>query len=213
MYEFLENLEMYKGKIVPLILLDEVDYFYLKNNEILFYDILNIPHIASSVIKILMISNNSEFDKEILPKIKNRKIKIEKCVFEPYTHIEINKIITKKLDEIGMVKNFEENAIRFISSKLANKSGDLRPALELIKKIILDNKDEFIEKEKKINLSDVISIFKYQLSHFVEIIKNLTFEQKLVVISIYFIMNKDESYEIEETAVLIIIYNLDIRSV
>jgi len=202
LFTFLENLESHQEKLKPLILLDEVDYFYQKNNEILFYDILNIPNLASSSLKILMISNNSDFDKEILPKIKNRKIKIEKCVFEPYTHIEINRIISKKLEEMGMSQNFEENAIRFLSGKLANKSGDLRPALELIKKIILDFKDDFQNNKKKIELIDVISIMKLRHSHFVEIIKNLTFEQKLVVISIYFLINKLDSIELEESSVI-----------
>jgi Cdc6-like AAA superfamily ATPase len=188
-------------KIRPIILFDEVDYFYNKNHEILFFDILKIPHLSEIDLKILMISNNSDFDKEILPKIKNCKILIEKCVFEPYSHIEINEILIKKLEESGYMKNFEVMAIRFLSSKLASKSGDIRPALEIIKNIILENKGEFVNNHKIVSLRDMMGYLKYKTSYFVEIIKNLTFEQKLVLVSIYYIIGECDSLEIEENKV------------
>ena len=87
-------------KMTPIILLDEIDHFYQKNDDIAFFDILSIPYLSSCNLKILMISNNSEFDKYILPKIENRKIKISKYVFKPYTHVEINKILICQLTEL-----------------------------------------------------------------------------------------------------------------
>lgn len=187
-------------KMTPIILLDEIDHFYQKNDDIAFFDILSIPYISSCNLKILMISNNSEFDKYILPKIENRKIKISKYVFKPYTHVEINKILIQKLIETGFKDNFEENAIRFISSKLANKSGDLRPALEIIKSILLNQKEEF-SNGKKVDLREVMIILKHKTSSFSEIIKNLTFEQKVVISSIYFSMVNSESSIITEEQV------------
>lgn len=187
-------------KMTPIILLDEIDHFYQKNDDIAFFDILSIPYLSSCNLKILMISNNSEFDKYILPKIENRKIKISKYVFKPYTHVEINKILIQKLIETGFKDNFEENAIRFISSKLANKSGDLRPALEIIKSILLNQKEEF-SNGKKVDLREVMIILKHKTSSFSEIIKNLTFEQKVVISSIYFSMINSESSIITEEQV------------
>lgn len=187
-------------KMTPIILLDEIDHFYQKNDDIAFFDILSIPYLSSCNLKILMISNNSEFDKYILPKIENRKIKISKYVFKPYTHVEINKILIQKLIETGFKDNFEENAIRFISSKLANKSGDLRPALEIIKSILLNQKEE-ISNGKKVDLREVMIILKHKTSSFSEIIKNLTFEQKVVISSIYFSMINSESSIITEEQV------------
>jgi Cdc6-like AAA superfamily ATPase len=187
-------------KLTPIILLDEIDHFYQKNDDIAFFDILSIPYLSSCDLKIIMISNNSEFDKYILPKIENRKIKISKYVFKPYTHVEINKILIQKLSEINFKENFEENAVRFISSKLANKSGDIRPAIEIIKSIILNQKEEF-SKGKKVDLREVMIILKHKASSFSEILKNLTFEQKVVISSIYFTMINTESSIITEEQV------------
>lgn len=187
-------------KLTPIILLDEVDQLFQKSNDIIFYDILNVPFISDCNMKIIMISNNSDFDKYIIPKIENRKIKIEKHVFQPYSHIEINKIISQKLQEINYLTNFEENAIRYISSKLANKSGDIRPALEIIKKLILNNKEQF-QEGKRIDLKEAMTILSQQYSYFTDIIKDLTFEQKLVVVSIYFLCVNSETNMVAEAEV------------
>ncbi len=181
--QFSENL--LGVKLTLVILLDEIDNFYQKNDETSFFEILIIPYTICRDLKITMISNDSDFDKFILPKIENRKLKMNKYVFQPYTHIEIMKIISKKLEQMGYLEYFEESALRFMCSKLANKSGDLRPVLEVIKQIILNSCDQF-KNSIKINLKDVMNVLKQKQSHFTEIIQNLTFEQKVVVCSIYF---------------------------
>ena len=74
----------------------------------------------------ILISNNSDFDNEIFPKLKNRKIQINKIVFKPYTPLELFNIMKKKLEDIKMQNCFSDDSIRFLATKL-NKSGDLRP--------------------------------------------------------------------------------------
>jgi Cdc6-like AAA superfamily ATPase len=189
--------------LTPIILLDEIDHFYQKNDDMGFFDIISIPYLSACNLKIVMISNNSEFDKYILPKIENRKIKIAKYVFQPYSHVDINRILTQKLTEMNFKENFEENAVRFISSKLANKCGDIRPALEIIKGIILNFRDEFAQG-KKVDLREVMILLKHKHSSFSEMIKSLTFEQKVVISSIYFCMNNLDTNIIPEDEVMLI---------
>ena len=64
-----------------VFLLDEIDNFYQKHEETNFFEILIIPYTVCCDLKIIMISNNSEFDKYILPKFENRKLKMNKYVF------------------------------------------------------------------------------------------------------------------------------------
>lgn len=195
-------LDLIKEKFHPIILLDEVDYFYQKNKDIIFYELLNIPYLSDCDIKLMMISNNSEFDKDILPKIENQKIKVLKYVFTPYTVIEIYEILKQKLIEMKLYKNFQDEAIKLIAKKLANKLGDLRPAIEVVKKLILNNKEEF-KNNKIITLRDVMSMLNQKYSSFCELMNNLTVEQKIVIASIYFVTAKMDVTEIDEKQVLL----------
>lgn len=201
---FLEKLSESKlnKSMTITILLDEIDHFYNGVNEIIFFEILSLPYLSKSNLKLIMISNNSEFDKFILPKIENRKISINKYIFQPYTHIEINKIITQKLLEMDYFKYFAENSVRFIASKTASKAGDIRPALEILKQLILSNDSEF-KNGKIIELKDVLGILNLKQSQFVDSIKSMTFEQKIVVSSIYFVLNSsnNSNYIISEDEV------------
>jgi Cdc6-like AAA superfamily ATPase len=198
------------GENKPIILLDEVDYFYQKNKDIVFYEMLNIPYICDCDIRIIMISNNSEFDKEILPKIEDKKIRVTKYVFAPYTHIEINEILTNKLVEMNIQTYFEEDVLRLISRKCANKTGDLRPAIEIVKNLILTHQNQF-NTGKTIELKDVLLIFNKKNTGFIDLMNNLTLEQRIMIVSIYFIIVRKDSLEITEKEV---IYNyLDSRPI
>lgn len=197
-----------KFKFTPIILLDEVDYLYQKNKDILFYEILNLPYLTQSNLKLMLISNNAEFDKEIFPKIENAKIKVLKYVFTPYNYTEIYEILRQKLIEINLLKNFKDDALKFISKRLANKSGDIRPALEVVKNLILANKEEFLqissENIKIIDLREVMIKLNQKNMSFAELMTNLTVEQKIMIVALYYLMNKLKISELDEKQVNII---------
>ena len=178
------------------IVLDEIDYLYKKANEMGFYEIINIPYLAETNIKMILISNNSDFDNEILPKLRNRKIQIEKIVFKPYTHIDIFNIMKKKLEDINLLDSFSTDSLRFLSTKM-NKFGDLRPIIEIIKNLILSNKDDFSKKTKRIELKDMFSILKQKNINLSEIISSLTTEQKVIAAAVFYAM-KTYGIELEE---------------
>jgi Cdc6-like AAA superfamily ATPase len=180
------------------ILLDEIDYLYRKNDEIVFYDVLNIPYISDNkYIKMFLISNNSDFDNEIFPKLKNRKINIEKIVFKPYTHIELYTIMKNKLEEIGMKDVFANDALRFLATKM-NKNGDIRPVIEIIKGLLLDNNTK---QNKVIELRDMFVILKQKNTNLNEMLKAMTTEQKMIVAGMYFAMKSKNVNELEEKVI------------
>lgn len=207
---FIEILELYKEYFTFLILLDEVDNFYQKQKEIIFYEILNTPYLTDTEIKIMLISNNPEFDKEILPKIESKKIKISRIIFQPYNHQDIYFIIKEKLSDIKILGIFQDEALRLISKKLANKMGDLRPAIEIVKNLILENKSKIVfnadgkidpelnSENKLITLRDVLIKLKQKSQSFVQLMSNITNEQKIVLLSIYFIYEFTKNNELDD---------------
>jgi Cdc6-like AAA superfamily ATPase len=192
---------LYSNNIGMFILLDEIDYLYRKNDEIVFYDVLNIPYISDNkYIKMFLISNNSDFDNEIFPKLKNRKINIEKIVFKPYTHIELYTIMKNKLEEIGMKDVFANDALRFLATKM-NKNGDIRPVIEVIKGLLLDNNNNNTKQNKVIELRDMFVILKQKNTNLNEMLKAMTTEQKMIVAGMYFAMKSKNVNELEEKVI------------
>jgi Cdc6-like AAA superfamily ATPase len=266
----LEILDLFKSKFTFLILLDEVDNFYQKQKEIVFYEILNTPYLTDTLMKLILISNNSEFDKDVMPKIESRKIKVSRIVFKPYTHNEIYEILRKKLSDSGILEVFQDEALKLISKKLANKMGDLRPAIEIVKNLILENKEKILNFDNSLNiccdgnnnnksntnrdnisnstsdntntssnnknndndhshtsnvyndksllngfhyqkatkakplitLRDVLVKLKQKNQGFIDLMSNLTTEQKIVLLCFYTIYDKSKNSEIDERVIL-----------
>ena len=186
------------GKNPFIILLDEIDFLYKKKkDDYLFFSLLTIPYLTNTGVKMILISNNADFDNEIFPKLKNRNITIKKIIFKPYTHKQLANIMTLKLEAIGLLKYFSNDAIKFLSTKM-NKSGDIRPIISIIKEIILNNKTKMQnDSEFKINLSDMFDIIKKKNINLNEILNSMTTEQKIVVAAIYYVI-KNSGIKIEE---------------
>jgi len=169
------------------ILLDEIDFLYKKRDDYLFFSLLLIPYLTNNGVKMILISNNADFDNEIFPKLKNRNITIKKLIFKPYTHKQLANIMTLKLKSIGLLKYFTNDAIKFLSTKM-NKSGDIRPIISIIKEIILNNKNKIQNNmEFKIVLNDMFDLIRKKNINLSEILSSMTTEQKIVVAAIYYV--------------------------
>ena len=185
------------GKTPFIILLDEIDFLYKKRDDFLFFYLLTIPYLTNSGVKMILISNNADFDNEIFPKLKNRNITIKKIIFKPYTHKQLANIMTLKLESIGLLKFFSNDSIKFLSAKM-NKSGDIRPIISIIKEIILNNKAKIQnDSEFKITLNDTFEIIKKKNINLSEILSSMTTEQKIVVAAIYYVI-KNSGIKLEE---------------
>ena len=188
------------GDICFIILLDEIDFLYRKRDDYLFFSLLLIPYLTKNGLKMILISNNADFDNEIFPKLKNRNITIQKLIFKPYTHKQLANIMTLKLESIGLLKYFSNDAIKFLSTKM-NKSGDIRPIISIIKEIILNNKTKIQNNtDFKIVLNDMFEIIGKKNINLKEILSSMTTEQKIVVAAIYYVC-KDSGIKFEEKIV------------
>ena len=185
------------GKTPFILLLDEIDFLYKKRDDYLFFSLLTIPYLVNSGVKMILISNNADFDNEIFPKLKNRNITIKKIIFKPYTHKQLATIMTLKLESIGLLKFFSNDAIKFLSTKM-NKSGDIRPIISIIKEIILNNKTKIQSNtDFKIALTDMFDIIRKKNINLSEILSSMTTEQKIVVAAIYYVI-KNSGIRLEE---------------
>ena len=188
------------GDICFIILLDEIDFLYRKRDDYLFFSLLLIPYLTKNGLKMILISNNADFDNEIFPKLKNRNITIQKIIFKPYTHKQLASIMTLKLESIGLLKYFSNDAIKFLSTKM-NKSGDIRPIISIVKEIILNNKTKIQNNtDFKIVLNDMFDIIGKKNINLKEILSSMTTEQKIVVAAIYYVC-KDSGIKFEEKIV------------
>ena len=188
------------NKTTFLILLDEIDFLYKKADDYLFFSLLSIPYLMNSDVKMILISNNSDFDNEIFPKLKNRKIQISKIIFKPYTHKQLAEIMLKKLEILGFSKNFSNDAVRFLSTKM-NKSGDIRPIMNIIKELLLNNKKKLQTNSNfKIELKDMFDIIKKKNINLNEILSSLTTEQKIIVAAMYYVC-KEIGIKMEEKTI------------
>ena len=188
------------GDICFTILLDEIDFLYKKKDDYLFFSLLLIPYLTKNGVKMILISNNADFDNEIFPKLKNRNITIKKLIFKPYTHKQLANIMNLKLESIGLLKYFSNDAIKFLSTKM-NKSGDIRPIISIIKEIILNNKAKIQNNSDfKIVLNDMFEIIRKKNINLSEILSSMTTEQKIVVAAIYYVC-KDGGIKFEEKIV------------
>jgi len=145
------------------------------------------------MIKIIMISNNTQFDREIFRQIQSSSLSIEKLVFSPYTKLDITIIITNMLKHHGLDVYFDKAALCFLCEKSAS-NGDIRKAISNTKTVLLS----YLQDKKVIeSLGDLID-FKYVNSklkligeEIINAMKSLTNEQKLVLMSIYQLMKRD----------------------
>jgi len=133
-------------------------------------------------------------------------MKVDKLVFAPYTNNDIFEILVRKLDEMGLTTLFQKESLIYIARKFASKSGDIRPALELIKTLILNNKEQIDSKENGncvITLKEILIKLNEKSNNFTQLISNLTDEQKLLVATIYSTLEREDNTEIEDKVVTI----------
>lgn len=208
---FIESIKILKDIATPLIMLDEIDGIYDKQRQssnkkaLLFNDLLKIPYISSYPVKLIMISNNTEFEKEIFSQLQSKTTYIDKVVFEPYTSVTILSILEYMLKENGLHKYFSQEALLFLSRKCCKSCGDIRKAINCVQSVLLSHiQENTVDTDIKITTQKVLEELKSVESVVFKSLKSLTSEQKIVLIAIYEVMKRDEEQvEINEKEILI----------
>ncbi|MCD6399415.1 AAA family ATPase [candidate division WOR-3 bacterium] len=119
-----------RTKIVPIVVLDEVDQ--LVNNKsasLLLYDLLRIAETQYAYIGIIMISNLCELiamlDSRVRSSLAGATIE-----FNPYTPQQLKQILRERAKNAFFEDSYEEDVINLAAAYAAKHNGDARIAIE-----------------------------------------------------------------------------------
>ena len=165
-----------------IIVLDEIDRILQKSGDDIFYFLTTMNEILKkSRVSIIGVTNNTKFTEFISPKIKSR-LGEEKIIFSPYNPSQLQDILKKRAEIAFDEEVLEEGVIPYCAAISAQDSGDARKALDLLR-VAADIAER--NGDQKITEAHVDSARnKIELDAVVEVIKTLTVQSKMVLMSI-----------------------------
>ena len=194
----IKSLGLLKNIAIPVLILDEVDGVYPGDKSkchTAYNELFKIPFTTDNMIKIIMISNNSEFDKKIFNEINLISVNVVKVIFSPYTKNDAVEIIKKLLTHNDLIHYFEPIALKFLCEKSVSNNGDIRKAINNTQHVLLtyfQEKKEGLVSNDKITLTYVNDKLKLIGTEVLNALKSLTTEQRYVLLSIYRLMKEDD---------------------
>lgn len=121
-----------------ILVLDEVDYFLSKSNELLYF-LFSLPFEHSSKLCLISIANTIDLVDRFLPRLTIPYAcphKPNVLVFKPYTAPEISHILVDRLEQCKSLHLFQRPAIELCARKVAATSGDVRKALDICRRAV-----------------------------------------------------------------------------
>ncbi|KAK6045497.1 ATPase, AAA family, partial [Cooperia oncophora] len=116
-----------------VILVDELDQLCTKKQEFI-YDIFNWTTIESARVSVMAIANTLDLPERMLCQRITSRIGAARICFQPYEFQQIECIIRDRLKESANA--IDEGAVQFAARKVAAVTGDLRRAMDLLRRAI-----------------------------------------------------------------------------
>ena len=167
-----------KGTMMHIVVIDETDALLDRNHEML-YRLFLWPHVSTSRVIIISISNSVDMTQRFLPRLKDIDMAPQVLVFQPYTFEQISTILTERLHRACepfqqrvdlMLRNGKKSnsttlkgmpeseaqvvvdplALTLTSRRVSSKDGDLRKALYLVRRGVLLAIDTYCHEEPTI---------------------------------------------------------------
>lgn len=146
----------HKPEVVRVILLDELDGLFTKKQDLL-YNIFDWPSYSQARLVIIGIANTMNLPEELQGKIASR-IGCRRIVYEPYNREQIQTILETRISQL---KLFEQDAVRYVSMKVAALSGDMRRCLQISKRAVEIARAKYAESKAsdpiKVNIEHLVS--------------------------------------------------------
>jgi len=135
---YFKNAKTVAKRKYVIVVIDEMDFFVMNTsnntkNIHLLYDLVDITRDSNSKLCIIGISNTVSLLDKLHAKIKSRFD--DTITFYPYENDQIRTIIENKI-LCSYEEYFEKGAIKMIGSIIARKTGDIRRAIDIIKRCI-----------------------------------------------------------------------------
>jgi len=165
-----------------IVVLDEIDRSFQKNGDDIFYYLTSInDQLKSSRVSIIGITNNTKFTELLSTRIKSR-LGEEKIIFPPYNVNQLQDILYDRAKEAFDDGILAEGVIPYCAALSAQEMGDARRALDLLRMsadIAERNGDTSITEAHVKSAKS-----KIELDAVSEVIKTLTVQSKLVLMSV-----------------------------
>ncbi|TKR68574.1 hypothetical protein L596_024538 [Steinernema carpocapsae] len=128
----LNDMLLYEDKTRhPIVLLvDELDLLCTKRQDVI-YDIFNWSAVPESRVNVIAIANTLDLPERALSQRITSRVGFNRLVFQPYEFSQISSIL---LDRLKGTKCISKDAVLLASRKVASISGDLRKALDIVKR-------------------------------------------------------------------------------
>ncbi|GLC48351.1 hypothetical protein PLESTB_000086700 [Pleodorina starrii] len=132
------------GRHVTLLIVDEIDVLITKDQAVL-YNLFEWPLREGSRLAVIGISNTHDLDSRVLPRIASR-LSGSKLAFNPYNFEQLKEILNSRLQGVTAVARA---AVDFCARKVASTTGDVRRALELLRRATEIAETELAHKQRQ----------------------------------------------------------------
>jgi len=144
----LEQMFKNKSKVkqshtVTILLVDELDYMITRNEQVI-YNLFNWPMYKHARLAVVGIANTMNLIEQFGPRVQSR-VGLQRVKFSPYTKKNITDICKSRIEQCNV---FERDAIHFCATKVASVSGDIRRALQILRRAARIVQEE-IQKDPK----------------------------------------------------------------
>lgn len=171
-----------KQNKVYIVVLDEIDRSFQKNGDDIFYYLTTINEILqNSKVSIIGITNNANFTDLLGQRVKSR-LGEEKIIFPPYNVEQLQDILYARAKEAFDDGVLDNDVIPYCAALSAQEMGDARRALDLLRMAA-----DFAERngDNKVSGAHVrYAKNKIELDAVSEVVKTLTIQSKIVLMSI-----------------------------
>ena len=124
-------LKLQEDKRTKIVIIDEIDFLYTKNQNIL-YNLFEWSNLKETRFCLIVIANTMDFPEKLQPKLTSR-MGNNRLVFKPYTQAEVQKIIE---DRLMKSNRFTLDAIKYACRKMSSFTSDIRKLLDVLKRAI-----------------------------------------------------------------------------
>ncbi|KAK0425005.1 hypothetical protein QR680_008975 [Steinernema hermaphroditum] len=130
----LNDMFLYKdaNRLPVVLLVDELDLLCTKRQDII-YDLFNWSAVAESRVNVIAIANTLDLPERALTLRITSRIGFNRLTFQPYEFAQISSILQ---DRLQGAKCISKDALQLASRKVASISGDLRKALDIVKRAV-----------------------------------------------------------------------------
>ena len=172
-----------------IIVLDEIDRAFQKNGDDIFYYLTTINEVLqNSKVSIIGITNNVNFTELLGQRVKSR-LGEEKIVFPPYNVEQLQDILYARAKEAFDDGILDDDVIPYCAALSAQEMGDARRALDLLRLAA-----DFAERNGDAHITGAHVRYaknKIELDAVSEVVKTLTIQSKIVLMSIIRNTEKD----------------------